>query len=119
MKDSLGKEIVQGLQEFADALQTGATITEQFTCRKVVLDLEPGSYGPEKVKETRKALGVSQALFAQFLGVSAKTVRAWEQGKNTPSDMARRFMDEIRQDPAHWRKRLRDSAVVKQAATSS
>ena len=45
-------------------------------------------------------------LFARFLGVSVKTVRAWEQGTNTPQEIACRLMDEILHDPDYWRKRL-------------
>jgi len=48
--------------------------------RKVVLNLEPTKYSPALVKETRRKLGMSQVLFAQFLGVSARAVQAWEQG---------------------------------------
>jgi len=51
-------------------------------------------------------------LFAHFLGVSVKTVRSWEQGK-TPSDIASRFMDEIRHNPNYWRQRLKESAKAK------
>jgi hypothetical protein len=68
----------------------------------------------------RKLLGVSQAVFAKFLGVGIKTVCSWEQGKNRPSDMASRFLDEIGHNRAYWRKRLRESIRVKKlAATAS
>jgi putative transcriptional regulator len=67
------------------------------------------------VKQTRALLGASQAVFANFLGVSVKTVRAWEQGVNTPSAMACRFMDEIRRDPKHWIARLSEAAVARTA----
>lgn len=86
----------------------------RFTCRTFVLDLEPASYNPNDVKSTRKLLSASQGMFAKFLGVSIKTVRAWEQGTNTPSDMACRFMDEIRRNPDYWRSRLRESVRVKE-----
>jgi hypothetical protein len=36
-------------------------------------------------------------------------VQAWESGVNTPSDMACRFMDEIRHNPEYWQKRLSES----------
>jgi transcriptional regulator with XRE-family HTH domain len=35
---------------------------------------------------------VSQAIFAQMMGVSASTVRAWEQGKREPEGAARRLL---------------------------
>ncbi len=113
MKDSVGAKIIEGLREFTDALEKGEPIAEQFTCRTVMLDLMPMPCGPDAVKSTREILGASQEIFAQFLGVSAKSVRAWEQGANTPSDMARRFMDEIRRNPDFWRTRLRESVKIK------
>ncbi len=109
---SVENEILEALADFTDALEKGEVLT-RFTCRQIKLELEPTQYSPELVKKTRKGLGVSQALFARFLGVSPKTVRAWEQGVNTPHPMACRFMDEIRQAPGHWLERLRELAVTK------
>lgn len=106
------RDLVDGLEEFANDLKGGAPLPDKYTCRRLVLDVEPRAYGPREVVATRKLLKTSQALFAQFLGVSPKTVRSWEQGKK-PSDMARRFMDEIRRNPDYWRGRLRQSTKVK------
>ena len=72
----------------------------------------PSVYHPRLVRETRDLLAASQAVFARFLGVSVQTVRAWEQGVNTPSTLASRFLDEIRHDPAYWRTRLRETVVL-------
>ena len=83
-KDSVGKKIIEGLREFTEALESDERIVEKFTCRKVTLDLLPVSCSAKTVKATRKLLGASRAVFAQFLGVSVKTVCAWEQGK-TPA----------------------------------
>lgn len=110
---TIADEILQGLTEFADALDTGEDLGEQFTCHRVKLNLEPETYTPEKVRETRKVLRVSQPLFGSFLGVSVKTVRSWEQGDSTPSNMACRFMDEIRHNPEHYLERLTKSIEPK------
>ena len=112
-KSSLGSRIVERLEEFKNALNSGSKILDRFTCRKLKLELEPTRYGPKEVKHTRKLLNASQALFAKFLGVSASTVRAWEHGTNLPSAMACRFMDEIRRDPEHWIERLKSAVVYK------
>jgi len=103
---SAEEKIIQGLESFADALGSGEDITKRFTCRKVVLDLAPINYSPEMVKKARNTLGVSQALFAQFLGASLSSVKAWEQGDREPSQVACRFMDEIINDPGAFRKRF-------------
>lgn len=105
-------EILQSLREFTDALKKGE-VFKHFTCRQIQLDLQPTLYSAELVKKTRELLKVSQALFARFLGVSPKTVRSWEQGINTPSAMACRFMDEIRRSPDYWMERLREAIVTK------
>ena len=63
--------------------------------------------------ELLPASSVSQRIFAQFLGVSVDAVQSWEGGVNTPSDMACRFMDEIRFNPEYWRKRLMESMSQK------
>lgn len=113
MKRSIGEEIIDGLEDFAKALETNESIPAKYTCRRIALDLHPQTYGPTLVRKTRTLLGVSQAVFAQFLGVSVKTVSAWEQGRNVPQDVACRLMDEIRHDPSYWQKRLREMAVSK------
>jgi putative transcriptional regulator len=113
MKPSVAERILQGLQEFTKSLEGHEVISEKFTCRKIDLNLIPKPYDPKKVKKTRKLLGTSQAMFALFLGVSVKTVRSWEQGINTPSVMACRFMDEIQRDPPYWIRRLKEAVVVK------
>jgi putative transcriptional regulator len=115
MKSSVGKQIIEGLREFTEALEKDEPISEKFTCRTITLDLLPVPYSPKTVKATRRLLGTSQRVFAQFLGVSVKTVSAWEQGKTGIGDMACRFMDEIRRNPEYWRKRLRESVKVKGA----
>jgi putative transcriptional regulator len=109
----VGTRIIKGLQEFVAALETKKLIHKEFTCRVVELDLHPTVYDRKMVRDTRRMLRASQAVFALFLGVSTKTVRAWEQGLNVPSDIACRFMDEIRLNPDYWLKRLQELAVAK------
>jgi putative transcriptional regulator len=110
--NDIERDLVEGLEGFVADLKSGEPIRAKYTHRRLVLDLQPTSYGPEEVRATRKLLLVSQVLFAQFLGVSPKTIRAWEQGK-APNPMACRFMDEIQRNPEYWRKRLKQAAKVK------
>ncbi len=44
--------------------------------------------------------GMSQALFAQVLNVSTKTVQSWEQGKRKPSQAALRLIQVFHQNPS-------------------
>jgi len=112
-KASAAQTVIKRLTEFTEALEGGAKISERFTCRKMELDLKPQSYDSKLVKQTRELLGASQAIFARFLGVSVKLVSAWEQGTKEPSDLACRFMDEIRANLDSMRKRLRSSMKPK------
>lgn len=110
--NAVERDLVDGMEGFLGNLRSGAPLADKYTCRRVVLDLRTRTYSAKDVKKTRGLLKASQALFAQFLGVSAKTVRAWEQEK-APSDMACRFMDEIQRNPDYWRGRLKESAKIK------
>ena len=44
------------------------------------------------VASTRKNTGLSQARFAQLLGVSLRTLQDWEQGRRAPSGEARTLL---------------------------
>ena len=106
-------ETVKRLRGFLEVLKSGEKISDRFTCRRVVLDLKPTVYCAQQVRTVRKSLGASQTVFALFLGVSVQTVRSWEQGTKTPSDIAARFMDEIRRDPDYWLRRISGAVVAK------
>jgi len=107
---SVGSKIVRRLKDFSDALEESTDIPERFTCRSIRLNLKPQPYGPELVKETRALLGASQAIFAEFLGISTSTLQDWEQGLKSPKKIACRLMDEIRCNPEYWLARLRELA---------
>jgi len=44
------------------------------------------------VGKTREKTGLSQARFAQLLGVSVRTLQDWEQGRRAPSRAARTLL---------------------------
>jgi len=108
-KKSAAAEMIEGLREFRDSLRNGEQIEKRFTVRTAVLDpkpLLPSEYRPEAVRATRVKLGVSQAIFAQLLGISVKLVQSWEQGTRTPEMLARHVLDDINRNPENWIKRL-------------
>lgn len=45
-----------------------------------------------ETKQARQAVGLSQRDFATLLGVSVKTLQAWEQGTRTPSKGAKTLL---------------------------
>lgn len=108
---SAGAKIVASFQEAIDTMRTGETLERQFTVRTYKVEFTPRDYGPDDARRVRNLLGMSQVLFARFLGVDANTVRSWEQGTRPPSPIARRFMDEIESDPEYWRRRVIERAM--------
>ena len=56
------------------------------------------SYTSTEVKSIRVNHNMTQRLFAEALGVSVKTVEAWESGTNTPSGAASRMLELLNQD---------------------
>src|SRR5712692_1910739 len=69
----VGAEILQGLRSIKRG-QIGRVITV-----------------PD-VAKTREKTGLSQACFAQLLGVSVRTLQDWEQGRRAPSGAARTLL---------------------------
>lgn len=57
------------------------------------INIEPiKHYSPAKIKLIRHEVGLTQKLFAQYLGVSTKTIEAWEAGRNRPSGSSCRLL---------------------------
>ena len=108
---SVGGRMVERLKRFAEALETSDRIPDRFTCRTIKLNLEPAPYSPKRVRKARETLCASQAIFAQFIGVSTSTVQDWGQGAKPPRGSACRIMDEILRNPDYWLSRLRELSV--------
>jgi putative transcriptional regulator len=105
-KDKISKrraagDIMHSLRELAKAVEDGVPLSERFTVRTVSIP-GPRKYSPAAVRKLRDQLGMSQAVFAELLGVSRIWVQGWERGVRQPSPLARRLMDTIRANPASW-----------------
>lgn len=79
-KRNIGLEILQGLRE-----------------------LKRGEYGRvttvPSVTSIREKTGLSQARFAQLLGVSVRTLQDWEQGRRAPSGAAKTLLMVAHKNP--------------------
>lgn len=84
---SIYESIMQGLTE-AIAYEKG----EQTAHSTRVTITPPPEVSADDIKELRKSLNLTQSTFAAVMGVSNKTVEAWEKGTNTPAGTARRMM---------------------------
>ena len=58
----------------------------------------------DEIKKIRNSTGMSQKIFASYIGVSDKTVDAWEAGTNHPSGAASRLLSMIEMDKELTRK---------------
>ncbi|MCL2478466.1 MAG: helix-turn-helix domain-containing protein, partial [Treponema sp.] len=68
--------------------------------RKTRLTIKPvADYTNNDIKRIRQRTGLSQVMFAGSLGVSPKTVEAWENGRNKPEGASRRLLEIVRDDP--------------------
>jgi|SRR6516225_3140628 putative transcriptional regulator len=84
------EKIMSALKE-VEAYKAG-----KLNLRSTKVSVEPVSHwDAQSVQALRQELNVSQGLFAIVLGVSKKTVEAWESGKNVPNGSASRLMEII------------------------
>lgn len=56
-------------------------------------------FEPSDIKDIRNSTGLTQKLFAMYMGVSIKTVEAWESGRNHPDGAACRMLVLTKKDP--------------------
>ncbi|MCD7744646.1 MAG: helix-turn-helix domain-containing protein [Lachnospiraceae bacterium] len=91
---SVYESIMTGLTEAVeDAKNSGKKLQ-----RRIVTVIPVKEYQADEVKEIRKSTEMSQKTFAAYLGVSEKTVEAWEAGTNHPSGAASRLLSMIETD---------------------
>jgi len=90
----VSESIMRGLQEALEDAQ-GKRVLKKRTYN--ILPVR--DYDATEVKEIRNSLDMSQSFFAMFMGVSKKTVEAWESGRNMPDGPARRILSMVQIDP--------------------
>ena len=89
---SLYEDLKQGLEEateYTEGSNKNARITRVYQCKQL------RTYKANEIREIRMRNHLSQRMFSEILGVSVKTVEAWEAGTDTPSGPARRLIDMI------------------------
>jgi putative transcriptional regulator len=91
---SVYESIMQGLTEAADYQQG------KIHARKTKLTIKPvDTFNTNEIKQIRRKTGLSQVMFAGSIGVSPKTIEAWENGRNKPEGASRRLLEIVRDDP--------------------
>lgn len=89
-KRNIGEEVLQAIREIK-AGKTGRVFHVEIT----------------QATEARLKLGLSQAEFAQMLGVSVRTLQDWEQGRRQPSGAAKALLKVATKSPRTVREALR------------
>jgi len=91
---SVYESIMQGLNEAVDYQQG------KINARKTKIAIKPvDSFNNKDIKQIRQRTGLSQVMFAGSLGISPKTIEAWENGRNKPEGASRRLLEIVRDDP--------------------
>ena len=79
-KRNIGLEILEGIREIRGGVHGRVT-------------------NIPSVSSVRERTGLSQARFAQLLGVSVRTLQEWEQGRRAPSGAARTLLLVAQKNP--------------------
>lgn len=88
MANEFYESIKKGLEE-ALAYERGDKTAARSTT--VFVSALP-EYKGQQVRAIRQNLGLTQRMFAYVIGVSQKTVEAWESSRNIPQGPAQRFL---------------------------
>lgn len=88
-------DIMDSLQELRDAAEGKPTgiVVHRRTVKEV------GTFTPQEIKQVRMNAQMTQKTFAACIGVTQKSVEAWEGGRSRPDGAARRLLGLMRDDP--------------------
>ena len=85
---ALFEDLREGLQQAIDFEKgTGKAKTTVFMISPVT------KYSNKEIKAIRNKAGMTQTVFANYMGVSKKTVEAWELGRTHPTGPACRLLN--------------------------
>ncbi len=89
---SLFEDLKEGLDQ-AIAFEKGKGKAK--TKRLVIMPVK--KYSKDEIRAIRNHAGMTQSTFANYLGVSKKTVEAWENGRTHPTGPAYRLLEILEQ----------------------
>lgn len=84
---NLFDDIMTGLNEAVEYEKGNLNVK---TTKMSVADTD--KFSPVEIKTIRVGTGLTQMLFARYMGVSVKTIEAWEAGRNHPDGPACRLL---------------------------
>ena len=89
--------LIGAVEDIRDHVRGEKKITLRTT--KVALPSAAPEVTPEEIAAARKALKVSQPVFARLLNVPKVTAVSWEKGRRKPSGAALRLLQIARKHP--------------------
>ncbi len=92
---AVGEGLITALEQAID-YEKGKNV-KGVKSRKISIAPLP-HYKAQKIKGIRSRFGLSQSTFAHVMGVSKKTVEAWESGRNEPQGPAQRMLMLLEKD---------------------
>jgi putative transcriptional regulator len=99
----VAEQILEGLREalaFERGERTDVRVDKVLVTARHATAKAPPSFQRSRIIDLRrKKMGVSQSVFASALNVSPETVRAWEQGRNSPGGPALRLLEIAEESP--------------------
>ena len=90
-------ELIQALTDVRDHVTGRRKLTMRTTT--VALPARVVRMHPKEVREIRRKLKVSQAVFARLLNVPVVTEASWEVGRRNPSGAALRLLQIAKKEP--------------------
>jgi len=90
-------ELIQALTDIRDHVAGRKKITMR--SKSMVLPARVKRIQPAEVREIRRKLKVSQAVFARLLNVPVVTEASWEIGRRNPSGAALRLLQIAKKEP--------------------
>jgi putative transcriptional regulator len=87
--------------EMREALHGAAAYErgESVNLRVTRIPARPRPISAREIRQIRRKLNASQALFATYLNVSPNAVRSWEQGVRRPQQAALKLLLIAKKDP--------------------
>lgn len=91
------EDLIGAVEDIRDHVRGKKKITLRTT--KVTLPSAAPEVTPEEIAAARRALKVSQPVFARLLNVPKVTAVSWEKGRRKPSGAALRLLQIARKHP--------------------
>ena len=84
------------LKDHAEGKPTGVVVHRRVSQEVVAIP----TFTPQEIRQVRIDSNLSQKTFAACVGVSLKSVEAWEGGRSCPDGAARRTIGLMRDNPS-------------------